>query len=65
MQEDGNVSDYCVRIKYVVNKMDTLREIVDKEVVIKKVLKSITPRWNHVTIIIKEIKDLSTLSLIT
>jgi hypothetical protein len=61
MQEDENVSDYCVRVKYVINKMATLGEIVDKEVVIKKVLRSITPRWNHVAIIIEESKDLSTL----
>jgi hypothetical protein len=61
MQEDENVSDYCVRVKDVVNKMTTLGEIVDKEVLIKKVLRSLTPRWNHVPIIIEENKDLSTL----
>ena len=61
MQEDENVSDYCVKVKHVVNKMATLGEIRDKEVVIKKVLSSLTPRWNHVSIIIEENKDLSTL----
>jgi hypothetical protein len=61
MQEAENVSDYCVRVKDVVNKMATLGEIVDKEVLIKKVLRSLTPRWNHVAIIIEESKDLSTL----
>jgi hypothetical protein len=34
---------------------------VDKEVLIKKVLRSLTPRWNHIAIIIEESKDLSTL----
>jgi hypothetical protein len=52
MQEAENVSDYCVRVKDIVNKMATLREIVDKEVLNKKVLRSLTPRWNHVAIII-------------
>ena len=61
MQEAENVSDYCVRVKDVVNKMATLGEIVDKEVLIKKALRSLTPRWNHVSIIIEERKDLSTL----
>jgi hypothetical protein len=61
MQEAENVSDYCVRVKDVVNKMATLREIVEKEVLIKKVLRSLTPRWTHVAIIIEESKDLSTL----
>ena len=50
-----------MRVKDVVNKMATLGEIVDKEVWIRKVLRSLTPRWNHVSIIIKESKDLSTL----
>jgi hypothetical protein len=61
MQEAENVSDYCVRVKDVVNKMTTLGEIVDKKVLIKKVLRSLTPRRNHVAIIIEERKDLSTL----
>ena len=61
IQEAENVSDYCVRVKDVVNKMATLGEIVDKEVLIKKVLRSLTPRWNHVAIIIRERKDFSTL----
>jgi hypothetical protein len=37
MQEAENVSDYCVRVKDAVNKMATLGEIVDKEVLIKNV----------------------------
>jgi hypothetical protein len=61
MQEAENVSDYSVRVKDVVNKMATLGEIVDKEVWIRKVLRSLTPRWNHVAIIIEERKYLSTL----
>jgi hypothetical protein len=52
MQEAEKVSGYCVRVKDIVNKMATLREIVDKEVLNKKVLRSLTPRWNHVAIII-------------
>jgi hypothetical protein len=61
MQEAENVSDYCVRVKDVVNKMASLGEIVDKEVLIKNVLRSLTSRWNHVAIIIEESKDFSTL----
>jgi hypothetical protein len=50
-----------VRVEDVVNKMATLQEIVDKEVLIKKVLRSLTPRCNHVAIIIEESKNFSTL----
>jgi hypothetical protein len=38
MQEDKNVSDYCVGVNDVVNKMVILGEIMNKEVVIKNVL---------------------------
>lgn len=61
MQEAESISDYCVRVKDVVNKMATLGEIVSNEVLIKKVLRSLTPRWNHVAIIIEESKDLTKL----
>lgn len=61
MQEIEIVGDYCVRVKVVVNKITTLGEKMEKEVIVKKVLRSLTPRWNHVAIIIAESKDLSTL----
>ena len=61
MQEAESVSDYCVRVKDVVNKMATLGENVSTEVLIKKVLRSLTHRWNHVAIIMEESKDLTKL----
>lgn len=36
MKEDENVSDYCVRVKYSMNKMDTLDEEVKNKIVMKK-----------------------------
>lgn len=59
MQEAESISDYCVRVKDVVNKMATLGETVSNEVLIKKVLRSLTPRWNNVAIILEESKDLT------
>ena len=61
MQEAESISDYCVRVKDVLNKMATLEEIVSNEVLIKKVLRSLTHRWNHVAIIMEESKDLTKL----
>lgn len=60
MQEVESVSKYCARVKDVVNKMATLFERLNKEIVVKKVLRILTPRWNHVALIIKEIKYLTT-----
>ena len=61
MQEAESVSYYCVRVKDVVNKMATLGEIVINEVLIKKALRYLTHRWNHVAIIMEESKDLTKL----
>ena len=61
MQEAESISDYCVRVKDMVNKMATLGEAVSNEVLIKKVLISLTHRWNHVAIIMEESKDLTKL----
>lgn len=61
IQEVESVSDYCVRVKDVVNKMATLGETVSNEVLIKKVLRYLTHRWHHVSIIMEESKDLTKL----
>ena len=61
MQEVESIFGYYVRVKYVVNKMDTLGEMASNEVLIKKVLRSLTPRWNNVAIILEESKDLTQL----
>jgi len=61
MQEAESISDYCVRVKDVVNKMATLGETVSNEVLIKKVLRYLTPRWNNVAIILEESKDFTQL----
>lgn len=44
MQEAESVSEYYVRVKDVVNKMATIGEIVNSEVLIKKVLWTLTPK---------------------
>lgn len=56
------VDDYCMREKSCVNKMETLGEEVKNEVIMKKVLRTLLPKWNHVAIIIKERKNIYTLN---
>ena len=62
MKDDEKVVDYCVRVQTCVNKMKTLGEEIENEVVVKKVLRSLLSKWNSVAIIIEESKDLATLS---
>lgn len=62
MQEYEAVGDYCVRVKAIIDQMETLGEEVKPEVVVKKVLRTLLHKWDHIAIIIEESKDLSTLS---
>ena len=62
MKDDEKVTDYCVRVQTCVNKMKSLGEEIENEVVVKKVLRSLLPKWNSVAIIIEERKDLTTVS---
>ena len=52
-----------MRVKAIVNKMATLGEKTKKEVVIKKVLRTLIEKFDHATLIIKETKDLSTMEI--
>lgn len=58
MKEVESVGDYCVRKKVVFNKMVTLEKVV---VVVNIEFRTLTPKWNHVIIIIEENKYLSIL----
>lgn len=47
----------CMRFKACVNKMGNLGKEVKNEVVVMKVIRTLIPKWNHVTIIIEESKN--------
>lgn len=50
-------------MKAIVNKMATLGEKIEKEVVIKEVLRTLKKRYDHDALIIEETKDLSTMEI--
>jgi len=62
-EEKKIARDYYVRVKVMINKMATLGEKIKKEEVIKKVLRTLTEKYDHTILIIKEIKDLSTIKI--
>lgn len=61
-EEEETIGDYCVKVKSIVNKMTTLREKIEKKVAIKKVLITLTKRYNYVALIVEETKNLSTMN---
>jgi len=63
MKESEKASDYCVRVKEIVNKMLTLGETLEKAIVIKKILRSLTKKWHHIAMILMETKDLSQMEI--
>ena len=63
MKESEKASDYYVKVKEIVNKMLTLGETLEKAIVIKKILRSLTKKWHHIAVILMETKDLSQMEI--
>lgn len=59
MNEIEKASNYYVRVKEIINKMLTLRETLRKALLIKKIMRSLTNKWNHIIVIFEDTKDLS------
>lgn len=62
----GRERDCCKLLcesKSIINKMTTLGEQVQKEVIIKKILRTLIEKFDHVALIFEETKDLSTMEI--
>ncbi|KAJ0865267.1 putative RNA-directed DNA polymerase [Helianthus annuus] len=62
MKDAEAVADFLSRVMKIVNQKRAYGEAVTDQSVVEKVLRSLTPRWDHVVTAIEESKDLSTLS---
>ncbi|XP_021602892.1 uncharacterized protein LOC110608005 [Manihot esculenta] len=60
MKHEESVQDYLFRVSTVVSKMKGLGEQCLDSTVVAKVLRSLTPKFDHVVAAIEESKDLST-----
>ena len=63
MEESEDIATYFLRIDEVVNTMRGLGEIVENDIIVQKVLRSLPSRFNPKISIIKEIKDLDNLTV--
>ncbi|XP_057815069.1 uncharacterized protein LOC131028748 [Cryptomeria japonica] len=61
--KEKNIVDYLQRVDEMVNHVRGLREYLADEVIVKKVLRSITPKYDTKVSTIEEAKDLSTFSM--
>ncbi|XP_024193672.1 uncharacterized protein LOC112197283 [Rosa chinensis] len=63
MKEGEKVDNYVSRTLTVVNKMKVHGERMEQNVVVEKILRSMTSKFNYVVCSIEESNDLSTMSI--
>ncbi|XP_052724868.1 uncharacterized protein LOC108347250 isoform X1 [Vigna angularis] len=63
MKEGEKVDSYLGRTLGVVNKMKSNGEVIDSSMVVSKILRSLTSKFNYVVCSIEESNDLNTLSM--
>ena len=62
MKTDESVQDFLSRVSVIVNKMRSFGEQCSDQTVVSKILRSLTPKFDHVVAAIEESKDLATFS---
>ncbi|MCH81752.1 copia-type polyprotein, partial [Trifolium medium] len=63
MKEDESVNDYFGRVLATVNKMKIQGETMEQRIVVEKILRSMTRKFNYVVCAIEESNDVETLSI--
>lgn len=62
MKGGESVQDFLTRVADIVNQLRSYGEEIYDQTIVKKVLRSLTPKFDHVVAAIEESKDLSTYS---
>ncbi|XP_073222628.1 uncharacterized protein [Cicer arietinum] len=63
MEEDEDVTDYFNRVQVVVNQMRTNGESLIEVVIIEKIHRTLTQRYDHIVVAIEESKDLNKMKM--
>ncbi|GAV57571.1 UBN2 domain-containing protein, partial [Cephalotus follicularis] len=62
MKSLESVQEFLSRVTTIVNQMKSFGEKLNDETIVAKVLRSLTPKFDHVVAVIEESKDLSVFS---
>jgi type II secretory pathway predicted ATPase ExeA len=57
MEENENVADFFTRVTRLVNQIKVCGEVITTKSVVAKILRSLTPKFDHLVVAIEEIKD--------
>jgi gag-polypeptide of LTR copia-type len=63
MKEKKTIKEYFSKVIELVNQIRNLGENLNDKSVCEKILISLSPKYNNITAIIEEIKDLAILSI--
>ncbi|XP_019435024.1 PREDICTED: uncharacterized protein LOC109341542 [Lupinus angustifolius] len=58
MKESDSISYYFTKIRSLTNLMKGCGEVMRDQLVVEKVLRTLTPRFDHIVVVIEESKDL-------
>lgn len=57
MKEDESVADYFILVQTIANQMKINGEVMIDVVIIEKIMKTLTQRYDHIMVVIEESKD--------
>src|ERR1043165_7797384 len=63
MKSNGKVSEYISRVILITNEMKACGETLSEQVIIEKVLRSLTPQFDYIVVVIEHSKDLETMKI--
>jgi len=63
MKGNQSLNDYFNRLSELVNQMKSHGDTIDDRIIVDKILISLTEKFDPMVVVIKEIKDLSTMSI--
>ena len=63
MFDQDSITDYFNRVQMLVNGMKTCKEELIDQQLVDKVLRTLTPRFDHVVVVIEESKDLDSMKV--